>query len=99
YFEHAAKNAIRCFAYEEAINLSLHGLKIITRFHEDADRDHQELSLCLTLGVPLIATKGYAHQEVGDVYLRARELADDTPYLPEVLWGLWTFYFLRADLN
>jgi len=99
YFEQAAKNAIRYFAYAEAINLSLHGLKLVTRFPEGADRDYQELSLCLTLGVPLIALKGYAHQEVGDVYLRARELADGTPYLSEVLWGLWTFYFLRADLH
>jgi predicted ATPase/DNA-binding winged helix-turn-helix (wHTH) protein len=99
YFEQAAKNAIRCFAYEEAINLSLHGFKMVTRLPDGADRDHQELSLCLTLGVPLIATKGYAHQEVGDVYLRARELADDTSHLSEVLWGLWTFNFLRADLK
>lgn len=99
YFEQAAKNAIRCFAYQEAVSLSRHGLKIVTKLPEAAERDLQELSLHLTLGVPLIATKGYSHADVGDVYLKARELAVDTPYLSEVLWGLWTFYFLRADLQ
>jgi predicted ATPase/DNA-binding winged helix-turn-helix (wHTH) protein len=99
YFEQAAKNAIRCFAYKEAVSLSRHGLEMVMKLPEAAERDHQELSLHLTLGVPLIATKGYAHADVGVVYLRARELAIDTPYLSEVLWGLWTFYFLRADLQ
>ncbi len=52
------------------------------------------------MGVPLIATKGYAAPEVGTVYLRARELCEevgDTPELFPVLWGLWAFYLVRAE--
>jgi predicted ATPase len=51
--------------------------------------------------VPLIATQGYAAPGVGSVYLRARELYQqlgDTPDVSEVLWGLWTFRTLRAEL-
>jgi len=54
------------------------------------------------MGVPLIATEGYAAAEVGSVYLRARELCQqlgEPPEIPEVLWGLWSFHLLRADLR
>jgi predicted ATPase len=52
--------------------------------------------------VPLIATEGYAAPCVGGAYLRARELCrqlGETPDVSEALWGLWTFYTLRADLE
>src|SRR5262249_39594373 len=64
-------------------------------------RAQQELWLQLTLGVPLIATEGYAAPDVGSVYRRARELCvrlGDTPEISQVLWGLWTFYTLRGEL-
>jgi predicted ATPase len=62
----------------------------------------QELSMQLTLGVPLIATQGYAAPEVGIAYKRARELSvrlRETPDASEVLWGLWTFHTLRAEFE
>jgi predicted ATPase len=68
---------------------------------DNPERAEQELCLQLTLGVPLIATEGYAAPEVGSVYLRARELCHqlgDTPDVSETLWGLWTFYTLKAEL-
>ena len=52
--------------------------------------------------MPLIATEGYAAPDVGSVYMRARELCQqlgETPEISEVLWGLWTFYILRAELG
>jgi tetratricopeptide (TPR) repeat protein len=59
------------------------------------------LSLQLTLGVPLIATEGYAAPSVGGVYLKARELSQQpgclTPDISEVLWGLRTYHTLRAE--
>ena len=50
----------------------------------------------------MIATKGYAAEDVGVVYMRARELCHqmgETPDLSEVLWGLWAFHILRAELG
>jgi predicted ATPase len=69
----------------------------------DTDEDaRQQLGLQMTLGGPLIATEGYAAFEVGSVYLKARQLChrlDPTPELSQVLWGLWTFHTLRAELS
>lgn len=102
YFERAADNAIRRFAYREAVLLSRRGLELLLSLPDTSGRAEQELCLHLTLGMPLIATEGYASAEVGAVYLRARELCrqlGDPPDLSEVLWGLWTFYTLKADLR
>jgi len=68
---------------------------------DSAERAKQELSLQLTLGVPLIATEGYAAPDVGRVYLKARELCLQlgslTTDVSEVLWGLRTYHTLRAE--
>lgn len=101
YLQKAADNAIRRFAYQEAVGLARRGLELLARLPKTAGRTEQELCLQLTLGVPLIATQGYAAPSVGSVYLRARELYQqlgDTPDVSEVLWGLWTFHTLRAEL-
>jgi predicted ATPase len=54
----------------------------------------------LTLGTPLLATKGFTSPEVETVYGRARELcqqAGEFPQLFPALWGLWVFYTARAE--
>jgi predicted ATPase len=59
------------------------------------------LQLRITLGVPLIATEGYAAPNVGHTYTRARELCrklGQPPEIAQVLWGLWTFHLLKGEL-
>jgi predicted ATPase len=49
-----------------------------------------------------MATKGYAAPEVEHVYTRVRELCQqvgETPELFPVLFGLWRFYVVRAELQ
>ena len=102
YLRCAADNAIRRFAYREAVRLSLRGLELLGRLPDSSERAEQELGLQLALGVPLIATKGYAAPDVGSAYLRARELCQqlgESPDVSEALWGLWTFYFLRGEFE
>jgi adenylate cyclase len=102
YLQQAAGNAIRRFAYREAVGLARHGIDLLARLPNTSERTKQDLSLHLTLGVPLIATEGYASEAVGKVYTRARqlyELTGDTPAVSEVLWGVWTFHMLRAELG
>jgi tetratricopeptide (TPR) repeat protein len=102
FLSQAADNAIRRFAYREAVGLSRQGLELLDRLPDSPERVEQELCLQLTLGVPLIATQGYAWPDVGKIYLRARELCQQlgaTPDISEVLWGLWTFYTLRAEFG
>jgi predicted ATPase/DNA-binding winged helix-turn-helix (wHTH) protein len=101
YLRLAADNAMRRFAYREAVVLARRGLELLQKLPDTRERAESELCLQLTLGVPLIATEGYAAPDVGSVYLRARELCQqlgDTADVSEVLWGLWTFHTLRADL-
>jgi DNA-binding winged helix-turn-helix (wHTH) protein/predicted ATPase len=102
YLQQAADNAIRRFAYQEAVGLSRRGLELLWKLPDTPERALQELCLQLTLGVPLIATEGYAAPDVGSVYLKARELylrLGETPDVSEVYWGLWTYYTLRAELG
>jgi DNA-binding winged helix-turn-helix (wHTH) protein/predicted ATPase len=102
YLQQAAENDIRRFAYREAVALARRGLELLGRLPETPERAEQELWLHLTLGVPLIATEGYAAPDVGVAYTRARELSQqlgETPEISQVLWGLWTFHTLRGELG
>jgi len=102
YLHQAAENDVRRFAYREAVGLSRRALELLRRLPDTPDRARQELCLQLTLGMPLIATEGYAAPDVGSAYLRARELCrqlGDPPEISLVLWGVWTFYLVRAELQ
>jgi DNA-binding winged helix-turn-helix (wHTH) protein/predicted ATPase len=102
YLQQAAENDIRRFAYREAVALARRGLELVKRLPDTPERARQEVGLHLTLGVPLIATEGYAAPDVGSTYSRARELCrqlGEAPEIPQVLWGLWTFYLVRAALG
>ena len=102
YLRQAAENDIRRFAYREAVALSRRGLDLIQKLPDTPERARQELGLHVTLGMPLIATEGYAAPDVGSTYQRARELCrqlGETPESSQVLWGLWTFHLVKADLG
>jgi predicted ATPase len=102
YLQKAADNAIRRFAYREAVGLARRGLELLTKLPESTERAEQELCLQLTLGMPLVATEGYASPAVGKAYLKARDILQrlgETPDISEVLWGLWAFHLLRAELE
>jgi predicted ATPase/DNA-binding winged helix-turn-helix (wHTH) protein len=101
HLHQAAVNALRRSAYREAIALSRKGLGLLAMLPDTEERARHELWLKITLVVPLMATEGYAAPEVGSVYTEARQLGDrvGTPSeLSQVLWGLWTFHLLKAEL-
>ena len=86
----------------EAIGHLTKGLELLKTLPDTPERTQQELTLQIALGAPLIATKGYAAPEVERAYTRARELCQqvgETPQLFPVLWGLWKFYLVRAELQ
>jgi adenylate cyclase len=102
YLQHAANNEIRRFAYQGAVGLARRGLELLGKAPDTRERTRLELGLQLTLGMPLIATEGYAAPAVGNVYSKARELCQrlgETSEISQVLWGLWTFHILRAELE
>lgn len=102
YLKQGANNAIRRFAYQEAVDLARRGIELIGHLPTTREVISEALCLHLTLGVPLIAIEGYASPDVGEVYMKARQFYDqlgDSPDVSEVLWGLWTFHTLSGELE
>jgi class 3 adenylate cyclase/predicted ATPase len=102
YWQQAGERAVQRSANPEAITHLTKGLALLKALPDTPERTQQELVLQTGLGVPLQATKGYASQEVEQVYARARELCRQvgkTPQLFPILWGLWAFYLTRAELQ
>jgi predicted ATPase len=102
FWHKAGQRAIQRSAHIEAIRHLTKGLDVLKALPDTPTRMQHELMLNVTLGAPLLATKGYAALEVGAVFMRARELCQqegDTPQLFQVLQGLWAFYAVRGELQ
>src|SRR5262249_37113750 len=95
YLQMAGDKAARSSANLDAISHFTKGLDLLKSTPDSLERIQQELMLHIALGASLIAVRGFAAAEVGQVYARARELcqqAGKTPQHFPVLFGLWQFY-------
>ena len=103
YRQRAGERDLRQSAYAEAISHLKQGLEVLETLPDRPERARQELNLRLTLGSALTATQGYAGPQVGEAYLRARdlcrELGEAPPQLFPALHGLYRFYHVRGDLH
>ena len=100
YLGLAGETAVRRNAHQEAIELLRRGLALVTLLPDAAERSQVELLLRTALGAAFMVSKGYSAPEVEQTYARARALAQqvtDAAQVFPVLWGLRTFYFVRAD--
>src|SRR5262249_28539239 len=100
YWQKAGERATQRSAHVEAIRHLTKALQLLKTLPDTPERTRQELTLQTALGVPLVATKGYAAPEVGEAYTRARELCqqlEEIPQLFPVLVGLFRFYLVRAE--
>lgn len=99
YLQRAGDQAIRSDAGQEALGHYSHALELLRQQPEGAERIEQEIGLQIGLGNALVATKGFASDEVEKVFTRARELCrevGETRHLFPVLFGLWQHYVVRA---
>ena len=64
YLWQAGKNALRRSANQEAITHLSRGLELLKTLPDTPEHTQQELMLQITLGGPLMATKGYGVPEV-----------------------------------
>jgi DNA-binding winged helix-turn-helix (wHTH) protein/predicted ATPase len=102
YLQQAAQNALRRSANKEALAYSLKGLELLKTLPENPERTQRELALQITLGIPLLMTRGHTNPEVERVYARARELCSqvgEVPHLLQVLYGLRRFYFVKGEMR
>jgi predicted ATPase len=100
YWRQAGRRAQQRSAHVETIAHLTKALKNLATLPETAKRTADELEMLLAIGPSLIAIKGYAAQEVEQIYLRARVLCrqmGETEQLFQTLWGLWGFYLVRAN--
>jgi predicted ATPase len=92
YLQMAGERAVRSSANVEAIGHFRKALQLIRILPETEERLRQELSLEISLGAALMATKGFPTGDVIEVYARARELSErlgEATQLLRVLWRQW----------
>ncbi|MBI3798745.1 MAG: AAA family ATPase, partial [Deltaproteobacteria bacterium] len=102
YLQHAAENASRRSAYQEAIGLLTRGLELLKTLPDTPERTQQELALQMALFLPLVMTKGFAAAEAEKTRARSLELCrqlGETPQLSWVLLRLSTFHTARGELQ
>jgi DNA-binding winged helix-turn-helix (wHTH) protein/predicted ATPase len=74
YLLRAAEIAIARSAHHEARDLATRGLQVLKLLPETGETTKQEMKLRLTLGVSLMAVKGFASSEVEEVLTRGRDM-------------------------
>src|SRR4030095_9217558 len=74
YLHLAGQQAVQRSANGEAITHLTTALELITTLPDTRERAQRELTLHLTLGAPLQATRSFSSSEVKATYTRAREL-------------------------
>ena len=102
YWQQAGERAIQRSAHVEARAHLTRGLELLQSLPDTPERAPQELTLQLTLGATLQATKGYTAPEVESVYSRARVLCrqvGETSQLFAALIGLRRVYYVQAKLQ
>jgi TOMM system kinase/cyclase fusion protein len=102
YWQRAGQRASERSAHVEAIAHLTRGLEGLKTLPDTPERTQQELVLQTTLGPALMAAKGFAAPEVGQVYARAQELCQqvgETPQVFATLYGLCYFHDIRAEFH
>lgn len=97
----AADAALARFAYPEGVQLLRRAVGLLPQLPA-AERAQREIGLLLPLGAALIATRGYAADEVRSVYQRALALARQQAQpaeLDRAMRGLWNVALVRAELG
>ena len=101
YWQQVGDHAARRHAHPEAIAALRQGLALLATVPDSPERTRHELTLQLSLGELLMAAKGMASPEAGDVYTHAQALCDqgeETTQRFRVLWGLFVFHTAQARL-
>jgi class 3 adenylate cyclase/tetratricopeptide (TPR) repeat protein len=96
----AGQRAVERSANLEAIGHLSKGLSVLDGLPQGVNRDRYELLLRNSIGVPLMAAKGYGAAETGATFRRARVLAEqlsDGAQRIRALHGLWTYETSRGE--
>ncbi|NOT55367.1 MAG: AAA family ATPase, partial [Deltaproteobacteria bacterium] len=101
YLHLAGQQAVQRSANVEAVHHLTTALDLLTTLPDTRARAQRELTLHLTLGMPLQVTRGFASPEVQATYTRAWELCQqigETRQFFPALSGLRRFHHVRGEL-
>lgn len=100
YLHRAGRQAEQRSAYSEAVGYQNRALELLRFLPDGSERARRELSVQIALVTSLRVTKGFAAEEVGRVYARARELCalsgEQTPIF-SVLYGEFLFHYWKME--
>ncbi|MBW8857551.1 MAG: hypothetical protein JF604_25210, partial [Bradyrhizobium sp.] len=102
YWRRAGELAAGRSADVEAVAHLGAGLELIRTLPAARGLLEEELALCLAIGGPLIATRGYSASDVERTYSRAWALCEQlgrSAELFRVLRGLWHYHLVRGELR
>jgi DNA-binding SARP family transcriptional activator/predicted ATPase len=101
YYQIAAHVVQRVYANEQVVSLLRRALGLLASLPPSQARDERELPLQTTLGVSLVATRGYGAPEAVAVYRRAHELSQGLgePPNPSMLRALALASIAHADFQ
>jgi class 3 adenylate cyclase len=101
YYQIAGERATRRSAHAEAIAHLTKGIELSRMLPAGSERDHQELTLQVAIGPPLLAVRGAGGPGVEAAWARAQELceaAGDAPELVLAVRGLAVYHYVQGDL-
>jgi class 3 adenylate cyclase/tetratricopeptide (TPR) repeat protein/ABC-type lipoprotein export system ATPase subunit len=102
YWHRAARRDAERSANIEALNHFHKALDLLKDLPQGPERDALELELLIARGVPLLAIKGYASDDMGENYRRARDLSQEhsgSLHQFRAIRGLWVFHLVRGQLT
>ncbi len=101
YLHMAGDRATSRHAYAAAIDHLNRALELLETLEDTAERAETELVLRVSLGAPLLTSRGFGAPEVEETYARALALCGrmgETPQLFPVLMGLQAYYASAGEL-
>ncbi|MDO9015245.1 MAG: adenylate/guanylate cyclase domain-containing protein [Polynucleobacter sp.] len=101
YYHRAARRDAERSANIEALNHFNRVLELLKELPQGAERNALELELLLARGSPLLAVKGYASDDMGENYRRAKHLLQETSDSVHqflAIKGLWVFHLVRGQI-
>jgi DNA-binding winged helix-turn-helix (wHTH) protein/predicted ATPase len=99
YFAVAGEQAIKRSAHAEAVVSLTAAIRLLNGSPDSRERAQTEIALQMMLGGALMASKGYASEELKSAFGRAYDLCqivgDAAPF--PVLHGIWLYHYVRGE--
>ena len=101
YWHRAARRDAERSANIEALHHFDRALDLLKDLPQGPERNALELELLLARGAPMLSVRGYASDDMGENYRRAKDLLQETSGSVHqflAIKGLWVFHLVRGQI-